>query len=113
MKKLILSTLLFALAFTASAQLNNIRKQSSRDTAIGKLVLPIQDTLSKLVYKISPEKLVEKSIISSGLPFHISTVNPTADSIPLDKGKLWYNSTSDSVAIYINRSGVLKRLPIQ
>lgn len=105
MKKLILSTLLFALAFTASAQLNNIKKQTKKDTTLSSIYrIPVQDSTTGKVYQ-----LPITSIGKTSNWVDTATGTPPVSKILVNTFKPFRDPVTDSVFIWFNIGGTIRK----
>jgi hypothetical protein len=103
--KQLLTAILFLAAFSVKAQLNNVSKLPKKDTTLSsKYYIPVVDSVSKVVYKITPKSL-QKSIEV------VDTLTGTPDTIKVPRStfRAYRNPVTDSVFFWFNINGVLRK----
>lgn len=103
--KQLLTAILFLAAFSVKAQLNNVSKLPKKDTILSsKYYIPVVDSVSKVVYKITPKSL-QKSTNS------VDTLTGTPDTlqIPRSTFRAYRNPVTDSIFFWFNIGGVVRK----
>ena len=106
MKKLITLTILFLAAFSVKAQLNNVPKLTvAKDSTLsGTYFIPVVDSLTKKVYKVTPKVLTKSTNIVDTL-----TGTPSVSKVPVNTFKAYRNPVTDSIFFWFNIGGVVRK----